>query len=81
MTVVDELREAFATAGYEVGEASRNRDRVRVEVTDDEASASDLRAIVTETLGEGAVLGLNVEAEAGSDETTIGTVVSFRYRG
>lgn len=81
MTAVDELRAAFTAAGYEVDQASRNRDRVRVEVTDDEASASDLRAIVTETLGETAVIGLNVEAETGGDEATIGTVVSFRYRG
>lgn len=80
MTAVDELRAAFTAAGYEVDQANRNRDRVRVEVTDDEASASDLRAIVTETLSETAVIGLNVEAEAGGDEATVGTVVSVRYR-
>ena len=81
MTILDDLRGTLKTAGYEIGEASKNRNRVRIEVTDDEASASDLRGIVTDTLGEEAVFGLNVRTETGGDDETIGTVVSFQYRG
>jgi hypothetical protein len=81
MTVVDELQTAFEAAGYRVSEATQNRNRVRIAVADDEASANTLRTTVTETLGEEAVLGLDVTTDTGGDEATIGTVVSFQYRG
>jgi hypothetical protein len=80
MTDIEEsLRSAFSDAGYEVGEIRQNRKQVSVVVTEDDASASTLREIVVDTLGEDSVLGLDVTTEStGDDEIT--TVVSFRHR-
>jgi hypothetical protein len=80
MTNIEELlRTAFSEAGYEVGEIRRNRKQVSVVVTEDDASASALREVVVDTLGEGSVLSLDVTTEStGDDEIT--TVVSFRHR-
>jgi hypothetical protein len=78
--LIDTLREAFEDAGYEVGEASVNRKKVRVEVRDPEASAGDLRNITRDTVGADSMLGLNVTTES-ADNQDVTTVVSFRYRG
>ncbi|WP_436935041.1 hypothetical protein [Halovenus marina] len=80
MTDIEQsLRSAFADAGYEVGEIRQNRKQVSVVVTEDDASASALREIVVDTLGDDSVLGLDVTTEStGDDEIT--TVVSFRHR-
>lgn len=80
-TVTDELRTAFETAGHRVSETTQNRNRVRIVVADDEASASTLRPTVTARLNEKAVLGLDVTTHTRGDGATIGPVVSFRYRG
>ena len=74
------LEAAFEDDGYEVGEASRNRDRVRVAVLDPEASAEDLRALTHTVVDEDDVLGFNVATES-SDGSQVRSVVSFRYRG
>lgn len=75
------LRAAFEEHGYDLGEISTNRDRVRVAVRDPEASADDLRTVTFDAVDEDDVLGLNVTTESvdGGDEVV--TVVSFRYRG
>jgi len=75
------LRSAFEEHGYDLGEISENRNRVRVAVRDPEASAEDLRTITHDAVDEDDVLGLNVTTESvdGGDEVV--TVVSFRYRG
>lgn len=75
------LRTAFEESGYELGELSRNRDRVRIAVRDPEASADALRGVTFEAVDEDDVLGFDVTTESvdGGDEVT--TVVSFRYRG
>jgi hypothetical protein len=80
MTDIEEsLRSAFSDAGYEVGEIRQNRKQVSVVVTENDTSASALREIVVDTLGEDSVLGLDVTTEStGDDEIT--TVVSFRHR-
>jgi len=77
----ESLRAVFGDSQYDVGEISRNRDRIRVAVQDSEASADDLRALAFEAVDEDDVLGLDVTTESvdGGDEVT--TVVSFRYRG
>lgn len=74
------LRGAFEEAGHEVVEASINRDKVRIEVLDPEASAGALREVAFGVVDEDDVLGFNVTTESaeGQDVTT---VVSFRYRG
>ena len=78
--LTDSLREAFEAAGYEVSEASVNRDRVRVAVLDPEASGGELRDLTHELLDPAEMLGFDVTTEsAGNQEPT--TVVSFRYRG
>jgi len=78
--LTDSLREALEDAGYEVGETSVNRKKVRVEVLDPEASAGDLRDITRDTVGSDDLLGLNVTTES-ADNQEMTTVVSFRYRG
>jgi hypothetical protein len=78
--VTTALREAFEDAGYEVSEASVNRDTVRMAVLDPEASAGDLRDITHEAVDERNVLGLDVTTES-ADNQDVTTVVSFRYRG
>lgn len=75
------LREAFEEEGYDVSETSVNRDRVRVAVLDESASAEDLRSITHDTVDEDDILGLDVTTETGGDGETVSTVVSFRYRG
>jgi hypothetical protein len=79
--VTETLRSAFENHEYEVGETSRNRDKIRIAIRDSEASADDLREITFDTVAEDDVLGFNVTTESvdGGDEVT--TVVSFRYRG
>jgi len=77
--LTDTLREAFEDAGYEVGEASVNRKKVRVEVRDPEASAGDLRDITHDAVGADSMLGLDVTTES-ADNQEMTTVVSFRYR-
>jgi hypothetical protein len=74
------LKEAFEGDGYEVGETSRNRDRIRVAVLDPEASADDLRALTHTVVDEDDILGFNVTTESG-DSKQVRSVVSFRYRG
>lgn len=76
-----ELRTEFESQGYDIAEVSANRDRVRVAVLDEEASADDLRSITYTVVDESDVLGLNVATEALDGQDDIATVVSFRYRG
>jgi len=78
--VTADLREAFEDAGYDVGEVSTNRDRVRVALTEEGAEADAVRAIVHDTVGEGDVLGLNVTTENVEGQDAVQTVVSFRDR-
>lgn len=78
---VDELTAAFEESGYEIAEASRNRDRVRIAVLDDGAEADELRSVLYSVLDESAVLGLDVTTESSDAEADMTTVVSFQYRG
>lgn len=79
-TVTEQLREAFENSGYDVGEVSQNRDSVRVAVMEEGAEADQVRAIVTDTLDEESVLGLNVTTESVEGQDAVQTVVSFRHR-
>jgi len=79
--LIESIRSAFESAGHEVDEVTVNRDRVRIEVPDDGASASNLRAATTDAVDGDAILGLDVTTETGGDGETVSTVVSFRYRG
>mgnify|MGYP006279953385 CR=1 FL=1 len=78
--VEDDLRAAFASEGYEVGEVSSNRDRVRIVLLTESGEADRLRAVVHETVGEDGVLGLNVTTESVEGQDAVQTVVSFRNR-
>jgi len=78
--VTDQLREAFESEGYQVGEVSTNRDRVRVALIEAGAEADSLRSIVSATLGEENVMGLNVTTENVEGQDAVQTVVSFRDR-
>lgn len=80
-TVLDGLEKAFTSAGYELAETEINRDQLRIAVRDDRAEADELRAIVTETIDEDDVLGLDVKTESSDAVDELTTVVSFRYRG
>lgn len=74
------LREAFADAGYDVGEVSVNRGQVRVVLLTDQADQESLRALATDAIGDDDILGLNVTTEVIDGQESIGTVVSFRLR-
>lgn len=76
----DDLRTAFEDRGYEVAEASVNRGLVRVALLDEDAEADELRSVVSETVGDGNVLGLNVTTERDEGREATVTVVSFRHR-
>lgn len=76
----EELRTAFESRGYDVGEVSVNRGRVRVALLERRAGADELVSTVHEVLDEGDVLGLNVSTEALDGGDAVGTVVSFRRR-
>lgn len=76
----DDLRTAFADRGYEVAEASVNRGLVRVALLDEDAEADELRSVVSETVGDENVLGLNVTTERDEGREATVTVVSFRHR-
>ncbi len=78
--LTDSLAETFEEAGYEVGETSTNRSRVRVVVLDPEASAEHLRELTYSTVEEADVLGFDVTTESGETQQ-VRSVVSFRYRG
>lgn len=78
--LIDDLQAAFEDAEYDVSEASRNRDRVRIAVLDAEASAEELQSITLDVVDESDVLGFNVNTES-LDDDVVTTVVSFRYRG
>lgn len=77
----EELRAAFESDGYEVGEVMQNRKQYRISVLDDDASASDLRAIVESVVDGDEMLGLDVSTDTEGDDSTVSTVVSFQYRG
>ena len=79
--LTDALRTAFQDAGYDLGEISVNRKRVRVAVRDSEASAETLREITSDAVDEDDVLGFNVTTESVGGSDDVVTVVSFRYRG
>jgi len=79
--LTDALRAAFEEEGYDLGELSVNRNRVRVAVRDPEASAEALRTITHDTVDPDDVLGLNVTTESADGGDEVVTVVSFRYRG
>lgn len=74
------LRRVFEEHEYEVAEVSRNRDRVRVVVLDDEADQDELEALTHEVVDPADVLGLNVTTETIDGQDVVGTVVSFRLR-
>jgi hypothetical protein len=76
----DDLRDAFEAEGYEVGEVSTNRDRVRVALMAEGAEADTLRAIVHDAVGDDDVMGLNVTTENVEGQDVVQTVVSFRDR-
>lgn len=76
----EELQAAFEDRGYEVTEASDNRGLVRVALLDEDAEADELRSVVSETVGDENVLGLNVTAERDEGREATVTVVSFRHR-
>lgn len=78
--ITDELADAIEAAGYEVTEASINRDRIRISVRDAEASGEKLREATHSVIDEEDILGFNVNTESLDDEQ-VTTVVSFRYRG
>lgn len=75
-----ELQAAFEDRGYEVAEASINRGLVRVALLDEDAEADELRSVVSETVGDENVLGLNVTTERDEGRAATVTVVSFRRR-
>lgn len=75
-----ELQAAFEDRGYEVAEASINRGLVRVALLDEDAEADELRSVVSETVGDENVLGLNVTTERDEGRAATVTVVSFRHR-
>lgn len=77
---LSELRAAFEAEGYEVGDVSRNRDRVRVVVVEEGAPAEELRAITETAVGEGDLFGLNVASESADGQDGTNTVVTFRVR-
>ncbi|PSP29265.1 hypothetical protein BRC65_00500 [Halobacteriales archaeon QH_2_65_14] len=77
----DSLRDAFEEQGYDVADVSANRDRVRIAVLDEEASAEELREITHSVVDESDVLGLDVTTESADSQEGVTTVVSFRYRG
>jgi len=77
----DSLRGAFEEQGYDVADVSANRDRVRIAVLDEEASAEELREITHSVVDESDVLGLDVTTESADSQEGVTTVVSFRYRG
>jgi hypothetical protein len=76
----DELETAFETAGYEVGDVSRNRDQYRVALFEEGAQADELRSVTYDVVDEDDVLALNVSAESVEGQDAMGTVVSFRHR-
>lgn len=78
--LIADLEGAFENAGYDVSEASVNRDRVRIAVSDEEASAEELRSLTGDVVDEDGVLGLDITTESLDNEEVV-TVVSFRYRG
>lgn len=78
--VTTALREAFTDAGYDVGETSRNRDRIRITVLDPEASGGELRDLTHSVVDHSNAAALNVTTESAETQEPV-TVVSFRYRG
>jgi hypothetical protein len=78
--LIADLRESFEAAGYDIGETSVNRDRVRVAVLDPEASGEELRSLTLDVVDEDEILGFNVTTES-PDSGDVSTVVTFRYRG
>lgn len=76
-----ELRTAFESADYDVAEVSANRDRIRIAVLDESASAEDLRSLTYDVVDESDILGLDVSTESVENQEGVSTVVSFRYRG
>lgn len=77
--IKDDLRAAFEAEGYDVGDVSTNRDRVRVALRAEGAKGDRLREIVHDTVGENA-LGLNITSETVDGQDAVRTVVSFRDR-
>lgn len=77
--LLEELQSAFEARGYTVGEAGRNRGRVRIELLEADAPAAELRSATEEVAGEDGVMGLNVTTES-TDGKGVRTVVSFRER-
>ena len=78
--VAAELRQGYEAAGYDVDQVSENRDTVDVSIQADSADVEELRRIAEDVCGESAVLGFDVTQETSEGDTTVGTVVSFRYR-
>lgn len=78
--LLQELRAAFESAGYEVDRVSENRGTVEVGLREDAADAAALRSITDDVCGESAVLGFDVDHETSEGHDAVGTVVSFRRR-
>lgn len=78
--VLDELRAAFESAGYDVDRVSQNRNTIRVGIREDAADAAELRSITEDVCDESAVLGFDVTHETTEGDDAVGTIVSFRHR-
>lgn len=75
--VTADLQSAYEDAGYDVSEATENRDRVRVVLAED-VGAEAAREVVRETLDEEPRFGVNVSTESIEGHDGVSTVVSFR---
>ncbi|CAI48814.1 uncharacterized protein NP_1446A [Natronomonas pharaonis DSM 2160] len=78
--IVATVRETLEADGYTVNSAGVNRGQVRVSLLEADASAAALRELVTDAVGESAVVGLSVANEAPEGEDDVRTVITFRYR-
>lgn len=79
--VNEKVRTALESGGYDVGEVAQNRETIRVTIHETDASASDIRRIVHDALGESDVYRLDVTTESLGGGQEVSTVISFRYRG
>jgi hypothetical protein len=77
---LSDLRAAFENEGYEVGDVSRNRGRVRVVIVEEGAPAEELRSIAEWVAEDTDIFGLQVTSESVDGQPGMNTVVTFRER-
>lgn len=76
----DALLDALEGRGYTNLDVTENRNTVRVTIPDVDGSGGELREVVTDTVDESDILGIDITNESVDAYEGVSTVISIRQK-